>query len=117
MNVVTIIAGVVIIAFSIGSLYYISTLNNAVTDMVTSITPTSQSITPTAPTIKTQEPPVAKEETVFSNKPWCSLGMHGEKPMCVKVPSTDLCGSGIIYLDEKECNADTNFLGKLRNII
>jgi len=110
MNVITIIAGVVIIAFSIGSLYYISTLNNAVTDVISSIA------TPAPPT-NTQEPPVAKEETVFSSKPWCRLGMHGEKPMCVKVPSTDLCGSGIIYLDEKECNADTNFLGKLRNII
>lgn len=104
MNVGAIIAGVIIIAFSIGSLYYITSINNAVNPIISSIPTTQTPISPTVP---------VKEETEFSNKPWCRLGMHGEKPMCVKVPSSDLCGSGVIYIDEKECNSDRSFLGML----
>jgi hypothetical protein len=105
MNVGAIIAGVIIIAFSIGSLYYITSINNAINPIISSV-PTTTPAPTTAPT------PV-KEETEFTNKPWCRLGMHGEKPMCVKVPSSDLCGSGVIYIDEKECNSDRSLLGML----
>ncbi len=48
------------------------------------------------------EMPTMKDDT---RKTWCRIGLENRNSICAVVPSSDLCGSGMVFVSKKACEA------------